>query len=206
VAVTRLARTIGDRTEATRLIAEAMVSEWFAARGRRQIVVSQPKKANSKPKIILRDILDSAVPLSRGPREVIPMEFWHGMSACQIDLERGSASNPSCGPDGTAFEELSLEEKDLNRLIDLHRPTDPAADEKPERRRRARWNEWVAALTSVALRPGFNPPHTSVTDLLKLIELKLDGWNLDLPRRPESSVRPILQTVLELLSKPPPRP
>lgn len=206
VAITRLAQTIGERAKATRLISEAIISEWFAVRGRRQIVVTQPKRMPPKTSIVLRDILDAAEPVSLAPREVIPMGFWHGQSPSQVDLERGVASNPSWGSDGTTYEELSLAEKGLNRLIDLHRPRDLAADEKPERRRRARWNEWVAALTSVAIQPGFNPPHTTVTDLLTLLELKLDGWNLDLPRRPESSVRPILQTVLELLTKHPPRP
>lgn len=204
VAITRLAKAIGDRTEATRLIEEALVSEGFKATGQRQVNANPASDDDANGKMVLRDISapDPAMTLSK--REKIRVTFWRGVrpeDRAGWDLEAGFVSASPGSGDGLAYQELRLAETDLSQLINLHR----VQDAKRERERRSDWAEWVAALVSLAHEHRINA-HTSQTTLLDLISERLAKWKLPSEGKPPSTVSPVLRKVLERYKTNPPHP
>jgi hypothetical protein len=202
VGITMLARAIGDRTEATRLIAEALISGAIEARGRRQIYGEPEANVDVQGKMILRDLLAYDPPMTLSDPEKIPVAFWRDAEPrdrSQWELETGFVLGSARGEDRVAYEDLRLREQNLNRLIKLRRPVEAKTAGEP----RSDWREWVAALVSLALENKFTA-HTSQTALLDLISIKLAEWDLPSEGKPPSTVNVLLRRVLERCRENPP--
>ena len=203
VALTRLALITGDSREASRLLADALVRGVISARGRPHLEREKEESGG----LILRD-MGSLPPPILGDVEDIPSTFWKnadGYERSRWDFRQGFAMSSDRRSPTPAYSDVALGEKDVNALVKVHRdrlagPT--AVPIKPkERLRDPSWEEWVAALATLA-HEHLIAPKTSQTDLLDQIDARLDRWGLGPKER--STVGPTARKVLERFRNNPP--
>lgn len=202
VGITRLTKVIGDRTEATRLIKEALFSEMINTRGRRQIYGDELPHIDANGKMILRDIMDSFPEITLSDPEEIPASFWKQSELYNRDrwnLEVGTVSSSGHRDDYIVYQELMLYEKDLNWLIETHSTTSKT---KRERELRSEWKDWVAALVSLAHERRIHGRMTH-EEVAKLIFDKYGEWGIP-EEKPVTTVRPVLAEVLRRYRENPP--
>lgn len=202
-ALMRLALITGDSREASRLLADAMVRGVILARGRPLL---EPEVDESGP-MILRD-LNSQPPADLGDVEDIPSTFWKNAEPherSRWDFEQGFALSADRHSAATAYGDIKLREKDVNAIVDVHRTrlAEPSSGPtKPrERLRDPSWEEWIAALASLAHEHSITP-ELKQTDLLDLIDHRLARWGL--APKDRSTVSPTARKVLERFRTSPP--
>jgi hypothetical protein len=153
--------------------------------------------------MVLRDMGNPPPPVL-GPPEDIPAGFWKIADiAGSRGFEAGYASAES--EEYPAYDAISLREKEVNAFVSLHRDLRrgvPAESEAPAARLRDKsWEEWVAALATLAHEhqiSGTMKQH----ELLGLIEARLRTWEVKI--KPNSTVRTTASKVLERFKIDPP--
>jgi hypothetical protein len=202
-ALMRLARVIGDLREASRLLTGAMVSGAISARGRPFI----ERDVDESGPLVLRDLGSGTSP-PLGEVKDIPSSFWKNADAAEQtswNFEQGFAVSSDRHSAAPAYGDIKLCEKEVNAFVALNRnrlagPNRETAKPK-ERRRDPSWDEWVAALATLAHEHAITP-ELRRTDLLDLIDSRLDKWDLGAKER--STVGPTARKVLERFRTNPP--
>lgn len=204
-ALTRLAKVTGDRREASRLLKEAMISGQIDARGSPHLGPGDEDESSGG--MVLRDLGDGP-PDIVGPKENIPLSFWKEADSrerASWDFESGFAMSSSRKSKYPAYSGVALGEKQVNSFVALHAVAGRRgkADQttKKERLRAASWNDWVAALVTLAHEQQISAA-TKQKELLELIEARLMKWKMEL--KPDTTVGPTARKVLERYKSDPP--
>jgi hypothetical protein len=204
-ALMRLARVTGDLKEASRLLTDALICCAIKARGCPYI--EEEGAGEIVEKSMLRD-LASLPPSLLGPARDIPSAFWKSASASDRsnwDFRKGYAVSSHHRDDDYAYGEVKFSEKDVNLLVALHgrSRTGVSNNDKPaaERLRDPSWEEWVAALATLAHEHSI---HSAMKQagLLSLIDARLRAWGIG--TKDPTTVRPTARKVLERFKNNPP--
>lgn len=204
-ALTRLAKVTGDRREASRLLREAMISGVIDARG--SLPLETEDEVESSGGMVLRDIGDTSPPIL-GPVEDIPTGFWKEATPreqANWNFEFGFATSSSRKSKFSAYNEIALREKQVNAFVALHTgggglgKSDRGS--RKERLRAASWNDWVAALATLAHEHQISAAMKQ-NELLQLIEARLMVWGMEI--KPDTTVGPTARKVIERFRSNPP--
>lgn len=205
IALTRLAKVVGDRREASRLLCGALVSGVISARGQPQLEEVDDPSSDDEPSsgIVLEDIgsLSDYEP-KFGPMEGIPARFWKDADSrkrASSNFEHGFASTDSDKSKRFAYDAITLAEREVNAFVKLHvqRGTGELAQTpKRARRRHASWEDWVAALATLAHEHQISGDMTE-TELLDRIEARLTTWGATI--KANSTVQTTARKVIDRL-------
>lgn len=196
----KVARVVGSRDKARRLITDALINGSIRARG------SAPGEATPTELPALTPIGEGDYE-APGPTEEIPAAFWKPLTVQDADrwdwIEGYFCSLSYAGPH-PAYVDVSFQEKDINAVIKLHRANLPGVVPtavRKERTRSSEWHDWVAALATLAHEHAIQP-QMKQRELLGLINARLQIW--DVEERPASTVGPTATAVLERFRSHPP--
>lgn len=203
-AISKLFRTTGSRSEAERLIIDALISGMLRSRGRPQMPKEMSKPINGG-NMSLRDLSSSYGDVEVGELAEIPSSFWQNLSIYTVecwDWFSGNLFNNNAKEDVLIYVDVYFEEKGLNQLEKLRKPVKPVAEKKP-RLRNASWHEWVAAVATIAAEQQILPTMTS-SDLRSRIDAKLEKWGLE--EKEITTVAPTIRAILKRFNETPPVP
>ena len=197
----KVAREVGSRAEARRLITDALINGSIRARGSPPGGVV-PCEAERLP------IIGHEKYEGDGPTEDINVQFWEPLTEDDVkgwDWVKGYFCSLSCQGSVPAYVNVSFKEKDINSLRKLHRGKLRGNDPVPmpkERLRDASWHEWVAALATLAHEHQISSQMTQ-RELLEFIDARLRKW--ETAGKEPSTVSPTARVVLERFGSHPPR-
>ena len=198
--LSKVAREVGSRNEARRLITDALINGSIRARGSTP-GEAVPTKAGRLVPIGQEDFEDD------GPVEDVAVEFWAPVTNDDVkrwDWVEGYFCSLSCQGSRSAYVVVSFNEKDINAVIKQHRANlrgiAPTAVRK-ERLRSSSWDNWVAALAILAHERAIKP-EMKQNDLLSRVAARLGTW--ELAEMPVSTVGRTARVVLERFRNNPP--
>lgn len=185
-----------SRRDAARMIADALRSGTLQARGRPLIDTIWPEV----PKGTLIDLASphDDVQAVYGKVRPIPTDFWHeSESLDEWDGISASFSNS----DAVVFSDVQVRDKDVNALIAKHLPLSAVAAQKVPRAHKPEWNDWIAAVASLAYEHQIDA-NMERQDLLERIATRLQKWGLD--DMHDSTVGPAASAILARFRSHPP--
>lgn len=196
----KVAHEVGSRDEARRLITDALINGSIGSRG------SAPGEVATIELPALTSIGEGSYG-APGPTEEIPPRFWGPLTvedADRWDWFAGYFCSLSYEGPHPAYVDVSFKEKDINAVIKRHRANLPGTAStaiRKERLRPAKWDDWVAALATLAHEHSIEP-HMTRNDLLTRVTARLGTWGLE--EVPVSTVGRTARVVLERFRTDPP--
>ncbi|MEG3086263.1 hypothetical protein [Sphingomonas sp. PB4P5] len=193
IALDRVAGVASTGLDAAQAILNALRSGAMAARGR-QVLDAEPASSTRQP---LVDLVSYAPEQTYGDVVAIPKSFWSG-----TDIELWDGPCAIFFDEKVVFTDVSLRERDVNLLIKLRLPQPHAEKQQTrERRRQARWDQWIAAVACLAREHQIEAT-MSRTALLDRVNARLERWNLD--EMPPATVGPAARAILDRFRSDPP--
>ena len=214
VAVNRVFAHVALLDDAKKIVIDALIAGVIRSRGKRRLPGKRPignyqyyedadetdsdnaqlyDRSNFKP-----SILDEA--------EDIPGKFWRGLAKEQSekwDWTSGIFFNDNFPAEECLYQEITLSEKDINQIVKKHQSLamTPSSEPTHERLRHSSWDDWVAAVATLAHEHQIESRMQQI-DLLDLINARLARWGLH-PKE-NSTVAPTARAVLKRFASNPP--
>ncbi len=198
IAVRKLNAVLGSRERARQILIDALVSEELPARGKP--IPPEPPSCQKRDPMLLRDISTSFKPPKYGSETAIPGSFWTDAYPSEVDkwrLQEGFVFSSDSDPD--AYSAVKLEEKTVNALVRKFDPERATVPKKSRQRKRtARWPEWIAALTT-CVKDHIVHGNLTQQQVLDEVNNRLENWDLEPCKDP--TMGPAASEVLKRLNE-----